>query len=366
MHESHADPRHRNLLRRNRRPPSSRKPATPRARGRSGRTSSRRRWRFIASGAASCRSSRRASTSATSAASSSARSTMRGAGWSDLGAVAVTQGPGLVGSLLVGVVVREGRRRRRGPAARRGASSGRPHRIARAAERRAAAAGGRARRLRRPHEPVSRRDAGALPAARAARATMRRARRTTRSRSCSASAIPAGRWSIGWRASGNDRAIALPTTRLTHADRNAPELKGDLDFSFSGLKTAVLRYVQRAGREAGPLSGARGRRRLRELSARRRHGAARSAVRRGAAASGEEHRGRRRRVGEQPAARRARGARRDAASCRSFCRALRSSTDNAAMIAAAGLRKLREGRLAPADLNADAGSRCRVLEVLGC
>src|SRR5438445_6326578 len=43
---------------------------------------------------------------------------------------------------------------------------------------------------------------------------------------------------------GNDRAVPLPTTRLTHADRNAPELKGDLDFSFSGLKTAVLRYVR--------------------------------------------------------------------------------------------------------------------------
>src|SRR3954463_13390059 len=43
---------------------------------------------------------------------------------------------------------------------------------------------------------------------------------------------------------GDDRAIALPTTRLTHADRNAPELKGDLDFSFSGLKTAVLRHVR--------------------------------------------------------------------------------------------------------------------------
>src|SRR5471032_485704 len=53
--------------------------------------------------------------------------------------------------------------------------------------------------------------------------------------------------------SGNDRAIALPTTRLTHADRNAPELKGDLDFSFSGLKTAVLRYVN-LKKETGPLS----------------------------------------------------------------------------------------------------------------
>src|SRR5947199_4698995 len=47
--------------------------------------------------------------------------------------------------------------------------------------------------------------------------------------------------------SGNDRAVALPTTRLTHADRNAPELKGDLDFSFSGLKTAVVRYVRKKG-----------------------------------------------------------------------------------------------------------------------
>src|SRR5262249_8654794 len=43
---------------------------------------------------------------------------------------------------------------------------------------------------------------------------------------------------------GDARAVRLPTTRLTHADRNAPELKGDLDFSFSGLKTAVARYVR--------------------------------------------------------------------------------------------------------------------------
>src|SRR5438067_5983243 len=50
---------------------------------------------------------------------------------------------------------------------------------------------------------------------------------------------------------GNDRAIALPTTRLTHADRNAPELKGDLDFSFSGLKTAVLRHVRTRETERG-------------------------------------------------------------------------------------------------------------------
>src|SRR5206468_9480066 len=51
--------------------------------------------------------------------------------------------------------------------------------------------------------------------------------------------------------SGDDRAIAFPATRLTHADRNAPELKGDLDFSFSGLKTAVLRYVRARQAEKG-------------------------------------------------------------------------------------------------------------------
>ena len=42
---------------------------------------------------------------------------------------------------------------------------------------------------------------------------------------------------------GNDRAVAFPRMRLTHADRNAPGLPGTRDFSFSGLKTSVLRHV---------------------------------------------------------------------------------------------------------------------------
>ncbi len=56
--------------------------------------------------------------------------------------------------------------------------------------------------------------------------------------------------------SGNDRAIRFPATRLTHADRNEPrimpgellppEVARRIDFSFSGLKTAVLRYVKDA------------------------------------------------------------------------------------------------------------------------
>lgn len=62
---------------------------------------------------------------------------------------------------------------------------------------------------------------------------------------------------------GNDRAVAFPTTRLTHADRNASggaasdllpaDVARRVDFSFSGLKTAVLRYVREAEAAGGRL-----------------------------------------------------------------------------------------------------------------
>src|SRR5688572_32661155 len=44
-------------------------------------------------------------------------------------------------------------------------------------------------------------------------------------------------------ARGDDRAVPFPKTRITHADRNAPDVPGTRDFSFSGLKTSVLRHV---------------------------------------------------------------------------------------------------------------------------
>jgi N6-L-threonylcarbamoyladenine synthase len=44
-------------------------------------------------------------------------------------------------------------------------------------------------------------------------------------------------------AAADDRAVEFPRTRLTHADRNAPERDGRRDFSFSGLKTSVSRHV---------------------------------------------------------------------------------------------------------------------------
>jgi len=150
--------------------------------------------------------------------------------------------------------------------------------------------------------------------------------------------------------SGDDRAVALPTTRLTHADRNAPELKGDLDFSFSGLKTAVLRHVR--GHD-GPLSErhiadiAASFQRIvvaslieRLFDAARRYSAKSVGIAGGVSANSRlraelQERGERR---EMP----------------TFVPSLQLSTDNAAMIAAAGLRKFRAGVTAAFDLNADA------------
>ncbi len=68
---------------------------------------------------------------------------------------------------------------------------------------------------------------------------------------------------------GNDRAYDFPATRLTHADRNAPlstgvgvlpaDIARRIDFSFSGLKTAVLRLVrERTGAPPGGKAGAAG------------------------------------------------------------------------------------------------------------
>jgi N6-L-threonylcarbamoyladenine synthase len=158
---------------------------------------------------------------------------------------------------------------------------------------------------------------------------------------------------------GNDRAVALPTTRLTHADRNAPELKGDLDFSFSGLKTAVLRYVRQREEQHGAGPGAAlndqeiadvcaSFQRVvvnalidRTFDAARRYQARSIGVAGGVSANS--------RLREEL---RLRGERREIPT---FVPSLSLSTDNAAMIAAAGLRQFRRGVTAQMDLNAEAG-----------
>ena len=152
---------------------------------------------------------------------------------------------------------------------------------------------------------------------------------------------------------GNDRAVPLPATRLTHADRNAPHLKGDLDFSFSGLKTAVLRDVRDRQAAQGRLSEqevadvcASFQRIVvhalidRLFDAARRFQAASIGIAGGVSANSrlraelQEHG----RLREIP----------------TFLPSLQLSTDNAAMIAAAGLRKFRAGISAPLDFNAEA------------
>jgi len=172
---------------------------------------------------------------------------------------------------------------------------------------------------------------------------------------------------------GNDRGVHLPTTRLTHADRNAPDLRptahktrgggpgpgGDLDFSFSGLKTAVLRYVRDRERDrvAQGFSPALGDAEIADIAASfqrivvtvlierlfdaaRRYGAKSVGVAGGVSANSRLR-----------AELQARG---DAREMPTFLPSLKLSTDNAAMIAAAGLRKFRAGVTSPLDVNADA------------
>jgi N6-L-threonylcarbamoyladenine synthase len=153
--------------------------------------------------------------------------------------------------------------------------------------------------------------------------------------------------------SGDDRAVRLPGTRLTHADRNAPHLKGDLDFSFSGLKTAVLRFVrdrEQAGagsisdREIADICASFQRTVVTTLVDRAFEAARRFRARSIGVAGGVSANSRLRADvvfhGEQR-------------EMPTFLPSLALSTDNAAMIAAAGLRRLRAGILAPPDLNAD-------------
>jgi N6-L-threonylcarbamoyladenine synthase len=158
---------------------------------------------------------------------------------------------------------------------------------------------------------------------------------------------------------GDDRAVIFPKMRLTHADRNAPNLPGTRDFSFSGLKTAVLRYVT-ARREALALSTADPlpqretvdicasfQRVVVETLLDRLFDAARSYQARSVGiAGGVSANSRLRDDAEQ---------RGQTAGIPVFVPDRALSTDNAAMIAAAGLRRLRGAGIDPyRDINAEA------------
>jgi N6-L-threonylcarbamoyladenine synthase len=157
---------------------------------------------------------------------------------------------------------------------------------------------------------------------------------------------------------GNDRAVPFPKTKLTHADRNAPHLPGRRDFSFSGLKTSVLRHVTLRRAELGLADDARlpeddvvnicasFQRVAVESLLDRLFDAARWYDARSVGIAGG--------VSANSRLRSEAMARGDQRGIPVFIPGLALSTDNAAMIAAAGLRRYRMGAAGSLDANVDA------------
>lgn len=183
-------------------------------------------------------------------------------------------------------------------------------------------------------------------------------------------------------ASGNDRAYDLPIARMTHRDRNAPGEPGRLDFSFSGIKTAMVRQVRELTARARQAEGERQASGQRSAS-----GAAPGAVETGPRLEarvvadlcasfqrvvveslidrtfeatvrvGARSVGIAGGVSANSRLRAEAAARGRHAGLPVYLPSLALSTDNAAMIAAAGLRRFHQGYRAGWDLNADPSMR---------
>lgn len=165
---------------------------------------------------------------------------------------------------------------------------------------------------------------------------------------------------------GDDQAVAFPVARITHADRNdgpplahpagfSDAMKGRTEFSFSGLKTAVKRYVasRRAARGDEELPAAEVndicasfQRVVVETLLDRTFDAARWFGARSVGIAGG--------VSANSRLRHDATVRGKEVGVPLFLPRLSLATDNAAMIAAAGLRNLHTGVTAPLDLNAQA------------
>jgi N6-L-threonylcarbamoyladenine synthase len=170
--------------------------------------------------------------------------------------------------------------------------------------------------------------------------------------------------------SGRDDAVDLPRPRFTHRDRHAipahlvHRTRGGLpmaEFSFSGLKTAVVRLLEERGvpiaqgltvpTDAGPMSDqdvndvcASFQRVVVESLVERTFDAARRLGARSVGIAGG--------VSANSRLRRDAAARGEREGLAVFVPPLALSTDNAAMIAAAGLRKIERGVTSPLDFNA--------------
>jgi N6-L-threonylcarbamoyladenine synthase len=161
---------------------------------------------------------------------------------------------------------------------------------------------------------------------------------------------------------GNDRAHDLPRFKITHKDRNPgpagirpagfeKALEHRADFSFSGLKTAVLRIVQQ--RDGRPFSEQE----LADLCASFQRAVVDALLTRTFEAAGwfgAKSIGIAGGVSANSRLRADAMARGEQAGIPVFVPALSLTTDNAAMIAAAGLRRLRAGVTDGLDVNAHA------------
>jgi N6-L-threonylcarbamoyladenine synthase len=166
---------------------------------------------------------------------------------------------------------------------------------------------------------------------------------------------------------GNDRAFALPMARMTHADRNQPaptapsgllppSVERRVDFSFSGLKTAVARVVAQA-RATDPRLSTLDPGVVSDISASFQRVVVQALLDRSfeaAAWLGARSLGIAGGVSANSALRAEAEARGAKAGLPVFVPPLSLSTDNAAMIGAAAMRKLRTGVTADWDLNAQA------------
>ncbi|HEX6324187.1 MAG TPA: tRNA (adenosine(37)-N6)-threonylcarbamoyltransferase complex transferase subunit TsaD [Vicinamibacterales bacterium] len=149
---------------------------------------------------------------------------------------------------------------------------------------------------------------------------------------------------------GNDRAVTFTMPRMTHPDRNDPKAALAAEFSFSGLKTAVVRHLENRGgapmpdQDKADLAASFQRIVIETLlkqtfAVAERYGAKSIGIAGGVSANSRLR-----------ADAEARGT---AAGIPVYIPRLSLSTDNAAMIAAAGLRML-EKDLAPRDFHAAA------------
>jgi len=289
-----------------------------------------------------------------------------GVGWAQIDAIAVTQGPGLVGSLLVGVAF----------AKALAVALSRPlvpvHHLAGHIE---------SLFLCHPHLPLpavvlvvsgGHTSLYHLPEA----GTYRLVGRTRDDAAGEAFdkvakllglTYPGGPVVDRLARNGDELAIRFPVARMTHADRvvgpatvsppGFPKNAGRMDFSFSGLKTAVARHVQRRQTvDSDPLSE----RELADICASFQRSVVDALLDRAFEAV---HRFGARSLGIAGGVS-ANSRLREVATARGKDRGLpvllptlHLSTDNAAMIAVSGLRRLRAGVTAPLDLNADAGLR---------